>query len=224
MVRMDGADNILITGFDASVRKHCEFRVRGRGNVIFLGAQSRLTSTSVIIEGDDNVVSFGAFTTSGGIAVRLAGHGEHIVVGERCMFSARITVGDFDPIIVYDRKTRQRVDTRRNVVIGDHTWVAREVRIEPGAVIGADTVVGQGAVVNSAHPDNAILAGAPASVRATDVTWSRQEDRSLDAMEASNHYKVLYLAPLNALKARIESFVGGGAAEGALEEPPRELK
>ena len=51
MVWMDGADNVLITGFNAKVRRHCAFRVRGRGNVIFFGAYSQVASTSVVIEG-----------------------------------------------------------------------------------------------------------------------------------------------------------------------------
>lgn len=210
MVWMDGADNVLITGFNAKVRRHCAFRVRGRGNVIFFGAYSQVASTNVVIEGNDNLVSFGAFATSSSSAFRIAGDGEHILVGDRCMFSSRITVGDADPLVIYDRKTGRRVDQRRNVVIGDHTWLAREVRVEPGAVIGADTIVGQGAVVTGVHPANVILAGAPSTVRTSGVNWSRNEDESLDAMEASTHYKILYLAARDAVVARIAGL--GGAA------------
>jgi len=60
------------------------------------------------------------------------------------------------------------------IVIGDNVWVAHGASIVKGAqvpsgcIVGAKSLVGRGA-----FPENALIAGVPATVKKTGVEWSR---------------------------------------------------
>ena len=50
------------------------------------------------------------------------------------------------------------------MVIGDNVWVAGRATVLKGVSIGADSVVGYGAVVTSDVPAGVVVAGNPARV------------------------------------------------------------
>jgi acetyltransferase-like isoleucine patch superfamily enzyme len=53
------------------------------------------------------------------------------------------------------------------IEIAENVWVAAQAGILPGTTIGANSVVGFGAVCSGAYPANAIIAGNPAKVIGT---------------------------------------------------------
>jgi len=64
---------------------------------------------------------------------------------------------------------------------GRHVWFAANARLMKGAQIGDNCVVGYGSLVNQPIKDefgslvcNAVIAGIPAQIRRTGITWSRQ--------------------------------------------------
>lgn len=61
-----------------------------------------------------------------------------------------------------------------DVIIGDHVWVANSCSILKGAVISENCIVASHSkVANKEFPKNSLLAGAPAKVVKTDISWSR---------------------------------------------------
>ena len=50
------------------------------------------------------------------------------------------------------------------IIIGDNAWLGGGVVVCPGVTIGADTVVGAGAVVTRDLPDGVVAVGNPARV------------------------------------------------------------
>ena len=52
----------------------------------------------------------------------------------------------------------------RPVVIGDGTWIGSRVIILPGVNIGANSIVGAGAVVTKSVPDYSVVVGNPGRV------------------------------------------------------------
>ncbi|WP_375407949.1 acyltransferase, partial [uncultured Methylobacterium sp.] len=67
--------------------------------------------------------------------------------------------------------TGDRVNPAADIAIGDHVWAAADVTILRNAVIGRDSIVGMRSVVRDAFPPNVSLAGIPARVVRTGVTW-----------------------------------------------------
>jgi maltose O-acetyltransferase len=88
---------------------------------------------------------------------------------------ARITIGDdvqFGPRVQLLTPThplepdlrRAKWEAAAPIVIGDNVWLGGGVVVCPGVTIGADTVVGAGAVVTEDLPDGVLAAGVPARV------------------------------------------------------------
>jgi maltose O-acetyltransferase len=88
---------------------------------------------------------------------------------------ARITIGDdvqVGPLVQLLTPThpldadlrRAKWEAAEPIVIGDNVWLGGGVIVCPGVTIGADTVVGAGAVVTRDLPAGVVAAGVPARV------------------------------------------------------------
>ena len=51
-------------------------------------------------------------------------------------------------------------------------WIAQNVTILKGSHISKDSVVGCGAIVSNSFEPNSLIAGVPAKVVKTGITWS----------------------------------------------------
>jgi acetyltransferase-like isoleucine patch superfamily enzyme len=90
------------------------------------------------------------------------------------MFSRKIEVRTTDAHSVVDRQTRRRLNPASSVTIGDHVWVGLGAVINKGSSVPADSVVGAMSFVNrSFEEEGVILAGIPAKVIRTGITWNR---------------------------------------------------
>jgi acetyltransferase-like isoleucine patch superfamily enzyme len=94
----------------------------------------------------------------------LKSEGAGIRIGRDALFGAHIEVFDSN-FHDLDPRRRQGGDVRMAPVdIGDNVFVGMGVRILKGVTIGADSVIGAGAVVSSSIPAAVIAGGNPARV------------------------------------------------------------
>ncbi len=110
-------------------------------------------------------------------------YGTQIRIGARCFANfglvaldvAAITVGDdvqIGPNVqlltpthpVEAEPRRQKEEAAQPITIGDNVWLGGGVIVLPGVSIGADTVVGAGAVVTRDLPAGVVAVGNPARV------------------------------------------------------------
>jgi acetyltransferase-like isoleucine patch superfamily enzyme len=94
----------------------------------------------------------------------LKSEGPGIRVGKDALFGAHVEIFDSN---FHDLDPRRRHGGRPRmgaVDIGENTFVGMSVKILKGVTIGADTVIGAGAVVTSSIPAGVIAAGNPARV------------------------------------------------------------
>ena len=97
-----------------------------------------------------------------------------VVIGRDCLFAkgTKIWVTDGHPI--YDIKTGKRINESKDVIIGNHVWVGRDVSINKGVVIPDGCVIGANSFVNKQFEEpNTIIAGIPAKVVKRDIYWER---------------------------------------------------
>ncbi|HWR52622.1 MAG TPA: acyltransferase [Bryobacteraceae bacterium] len=114
-------------------------------------------------------------TLVGGAAVRIGsacgftgtaiGCASRIVIGDRVMCGANVTITDTDwhPIDWRDRISGKTAEASP-VVIGDDVWLGVNVIVLKGVEIGEKTVVGAGSIVTRSLPAGVIAAGQPAKV------------------------------------------------------------
>lgn len=88
--------------------------------------------------------------------------GDAVTVGNAVMMAHGVYITDSDWHGLYDRTARD--PEPRPVVIGDNVWLGDRCTILKGVTIGANSVVGAGAVVSRNVPANVVVAGNPAQI------------------------------------------------------------
>ena len=86
--------------------------------------------------------------------------GNSIDIGSGCHFSG----GSYDYTDVDQLPSSQRIETR-GIILEDLTWIGAGVIILDGVRIGTKSIIGAGAVVTTAIPENSIATGVPAKVK-----------------------------------------------------------
>jgi acetyltransferase-like isoleucine patch superfamily enzyme len=132
------------------------------GDCVKIGAYSTLSSTSHLskygkglkIGNNSAVGQFTEFGAAGGIQI-----GNDVIMGSYVSFhSENHNFSDTSKLI------REQGVTSKGIVIGNNVWVGAKVTFLDGCVVGNNSIVAAGAVVNGVYPDNSILGGVPAKV------------------------------------------------------------
>lgn len=92
---------------------------------------------------------------------------QNIEIGEGSIFSWGCYISDSSQH-TYNGKL-----TVEPVVIGSHVWVSEGVTLAPGSKIGSGSVIGAKSFVKGEFPKAVFLAGSPAKIKSTDISWKR---------------------------------------------------
>ena len=88
-----------------------------------------------------------------------------ISIGNDCMLSYRVSIIDHDHSFRLGKgPSKNDVDERTPVSIGDRTFVGANTTILKGVTIGSDCIIGANSVVTTNVPNGTITAGNPAKV------------------------------------------------------------
>lgn len=90
---------------------------------------------------------------------------QRITIGAGCDISWDVLITDSDWHTLDDRPKSAAV------AIGDHVWIGAKAIVLKGVTIGSGAVVAAGAVVTQDVPAKSLVAGVPARVIRTGVTW-----------------------------------------------------
>lgn len=94
--------------------------------------------------------------------------GHHVVISERVVLrdSDNHSIQNMEAISSYESAVTARIE------IGDHVWIGMNVIVLKGVTIGEGAIVAAGSVVNKDVPPHCLVAGVPAKVVKTNITWS----------------------------------------------------
>lgn len=166
--------------------------VTGTGNVLRIetphipgAANFTLTGgTRVVVDGECNLGSISVFALSPGVSIEIGAwtsfHGASIItaheparisIGAECLVGPDCTFSASDVHKVLDQHTRTRLNPAGDIVIGKHVWFAPRTTVLRNTTVGRECVVGVGSVLKGEYPDNSMVAGAPARVVRSGVTW-----------------------------------------------------
>ena len=90
---------------------------------------------------------------------------------------SEITVGEgvkvAPGVVIRDCDSHEILGSRSSkpIIIGKHVWIGTNAIILKGVTIGDGAVIGAGAVVTKDVPAQCVVAGNPAKVVKTDITW-----------------------------------------------------
>ncbi|WP_396194520.1 acyltransferase [Flavobacterium sp.] len=154
-------------GKSVTIAKHCFLDGFSKEKIVFgdcvkIGAYSTLTSTShfskygkgLKIGNNSAVGQFTEFGAAGGIEI-----GNDVIMGSYVSFhSENHNFSDTEILI------REQGVTSKGIKLGNNIWVGAKVTFLDGCVVGNNSVVAAGAVVNGIFPDNVVIGGVPAKI------------------------------------------------------------
>lgn len=166
--------NLLSLDLNKSQINYCKFTITGKNNRIIIEDGCILTGVWFFLGGDNNTIHVGANTYSNSDERRMnlfsVAHGTTLQIGSKCLFASDIEIQttDHHKIIVGGKQTNRSKD----VVIGNHCWVAAHSSILKGVQIANNTVVGANSVVvKDVMEENCVIAGNPAKVVKSNIEW-----------------------------------------------------
>ena len=153
-IHIIGNNNLIKFSKNVYVGRGCSFWAEGNNCKIIIGENTTFTQRVHFNAQEDN---------------------SEIICGKDCMFSNTIIVRTSDSHAIIDTETHKRINPAKNVIIGDHVWIAPSTTIMKGANIGSNTIVGSHTLVTKSIPSNVLAVGMPAKVVKAGVTWSRED-------------------------------------------------
>ena len=158
----------------------CVISVAGENCKVFIeGGSTNIHHCHIEVRGNGSEVIIKKGFTSEQVSLK-ACEGRKIVIGEDCMFSAGIYVSTSDFHAIVDTKTGERQNLPKDVVIGNHVWLAHGVSVLKGSVIADNIVVGKSSVVTGKLDHSySVYAGMPAKIVKEGVDWKRDIEHSL---------------------------------------------
>jgi carbonic anhydrase/acetyltransferase-like protein (isoleucine patch superfamily) len=134
----------------------------GKGGSLVLGGATIGRGVSLFVgKGASLAIGAGSYVTNGSRIIASLS----ISIGERCAISWGVTIIDDDG------HGRGKGPFHAPVEIHDHVWVGCNVTILKGVTIGAGSIVGAGSVVTRSCAPCSLMAGNPARVVKSDVSW-----------------------------------------------------
>ena len=93
---------------------------------------------------------------------------DSITVGHHVVISERVVLRDSDN---HSIKDSEKATVSAPIVIKDHVWIGMNAIVLKGVTIGEGAIVAAGSVVNKDVPAHCLVAGVPAKVVKTNVSW-----------------------------------------------------
>src|SRR6185369_5801003 len=169
-----GSNNKIIINEGCSFNK-VTFFMLGNNNVINISENVCFyRGGDLWIEDDGCLIEIGKDTTIEEAHIAVTEPGSKISIGEDCMFAYDIDLRTGDSHSIIDSTTNRRINYARNVIIGDHVWIAAHSSILKGADIAKNSVIATRSVVTKPFSqEGAIIGGNPAVVLKNNIVWDR---------------------------------------------------
>jgi acetyltransferase-like isoleucine patch superfamily enzyme len=144
-------------GSTISIGKNCRFRSSFQSNMVGLNHPCGISTHHKHAE-----IFLGEHC---GFSGTIIGAAKSIVLGERVLCGANVTITDFDWHGLNPTQRNQGgIERAQPIRIGDNVWLGLNTLVLKGVEIGSNTVVGANSVVSSSLPENVLAVGIPARV------------------------------------------------------------
>ena len=166
-----GSGNVIDLGQAANYLTRCNIYIYGNYNVISLGERNVFLNADLYIEDNGSKITFGSRNRILGFTHVAACEGKSVSFGDGCLFSTDVIFRNTDSHAILDNETGERINPAASIKIGNRVWFGNKTTILKGVKIDDDCVVATGAIVTRDVPANSIVAGVPAKVVRTGVSW-----------------------------------------------------
>jgi acetyltransferase-like isoleucine patch superfamily enzyme len=181
-ISSDCRNNIVVLAGNTK----CQGRVfiRGSNNIaIVIGSDVISSPVNIYFHSSDHLFFFGKNSTSNTATFEMGTNGTAIIIGEDCMFSAHVDATTDDHHGIVDLANGAHINAAKDILIEPHVWVGLNAMILKGVTIGFGSIIGARSVVTRNVPRKTAVAGSPARVIKSDVSWVRDRRPGADALQ-----------------------------------------
>lgn len=169
-VRFFGKNNRIILHENSNL-KNTFIEFKGSNAIIVIGERAGIFGTFRL--GFGCKIEIGNGTTSTNSVYVTCAESTSITIGDDCMFATNNQIRTDDAHAIYDANTGKRINFSKDIVIGNHVWVAYGATVLGGSRIGDGSVIGAFSLLKKPIPNNCIAAGVPAKVIRENIIWER---------------------------------------------------
>lgn len=172
-VTFRGSNNLLELEENAYFTNlHVDFNANS--GIFRLGSNIKKRGFSASVRvGNNSSVVIGQGVSSTSPVVVSAVEGTVVTIGNDVMFATGNQVRSDDAHPIFDVITGDRLNFAKDIMIGDHVWLAWGATLLGGSVIGEGSVIGANSLVKGKIPNNVVAVGTPAKVIRRDIAWER---------------------------------------------------
>lgn len=172
---IEGNNNSILIGEKCTLYG-VTFYIRGDGHNIRIGQECQFNRGSNIwFEDNGCILEIGKGSTFESVHIALTEPGSKVIIGSDCMFAYDIDVRTGDSHSIIEVISGKRINYAKDVVIGNHVWIAAHCTILKGVSIEDNCVIATHSVLTkSVHEKGVIVGGNPAKILKKDVTWYRE--------------------------------------------------
>lgn len=161
---------------DNTILINTTFFIRGNNHQITIGKNCIFARGGVFwMEHNNGRLFIGQNTTMEEVHIAVTEDNSSVQIGEDCMFAYDIDIRTGDSHSILDKDSKERINKAKNIVIGDHVWLAahsrilKGVKIPDGCVVGSDTII-----TKSIEYANVVAVGNPAKIVKYNILWKRE--------------------------------------------------
>lgn len=166
--------NNRVTVESGAVLKGATLTITSDENEILIKKGARFKGRITSKRSGGNRPIIGERSTFGDVTIILA-EGRTIEIGSDCMFAWSVEVRPTDSHPIFDGDTGERINHAKDICVADKVWVGGKSFLMKGTSIPNGCVVGMGALVTTAFDEErCVIAGNPARVVRSNVTWDRE--------------------------------------------------
>lgn len=183
----------------------------GNNNILYIDGKVNLENTSIEFRGDNSLIYICETDDKLPLDIKIYNNstvyigknmwinkGIKIVVseetnvffGEDCLVSYDTCIRTADPHLLYDIKTKQRINEAKSIYVGDHVWIGQHVFFLKGTKIGSGAVIGAlSNLTGKTYKSNCSYGGNPARILKKDVFFLKLDSHRFTKKE-KEEYKV----------------------------------
>lgn len=169
-ININGKNNTLICEENVNLwNSRIDFN--GDNSIIYLSENTFDYAVNISANGN-NICFIGKNNYFNGISTIVLSESKNVIIGQDCMFSYEVSIRVADVHLIYDTKTKERLNHSKSIYIGDHVWLGQNALILKGTQIGSGSIIGANSVLsNKTVPSNTTFAGSPARLTKEDTFW-----------------------------------------------------
>ncbi len=178
---------ILFDNRNAGGHLHANLRMLGPDcAMLFHGlGDGYIGLQDIFLRSRGQVLVWGRDATAVGLSIEHEGTGRTLLIGDDALISSGVWIRNHDMHAIHDLRTGDRI-TRPPVdtVIERHVWIGQNALVLGCQRIGTGAIIGAAALVKGVVPTCTAMAGVPARIIRTHVSWGRDTSGMTDTERA----------------------------------------